>query len=372
MIGLTVFLALIGSYLLQVRYRRTPMEALNFSCFIYRDINRNGLYDMGDRPYAGLKVSLRRPDGSRAEAESNLAGFANFPMSTISKRTPIHGEGLHEVDVTAPGGWLITSRNSKQSVRFRAFPGSPVALVGDRTFEPVGIAADLVIKGHFPTATSLEVEDPQGKSRPVPRAVDGRFEIPASAGNWRLSVGDQSGAAFVRVVTVENYPVFVSGSGLAERGNPAMRKQQSVNFDELTTSDTLIEIPRGYGGLEWINWVATHHKFYQAAGLINATTSGEFVAYNSSGHPAVIEGKGKDRFDLIGMTMSQAWHGGESHDVVVRAWRGDRIVHEDRFRTRVAGPLYFSADYRDISRVEIASAAYWQVVVDDVKFATDN
>ncbi len=43
--------------------RDASSRELNISCFAYRDINRNGRYDTVDRPYAGLQVTLRRPDG---------------------------------------------------------------------------------------------------------------------------------------------------------------------------------------------------------------------------------------------------------------------------------------------------------------------
>ena len=56
-------------------------STLHFSRFVFRDVNRNGTYDMGDRPFAGLSVRLVRPDGSEVIAQSNLAGFANYNMS---------------------------------------------------------------------------------------------------------------------------------------------------------------------------------------------------------------------------------------------------------------------------------------------------
>ncbi len=31
-----------------------------------------------------------------------------------------------------------------------------------------------------------------------------------------------------------------------------------VGFDDFTTAKSLAEIPNGYGGLDWSNWVATH------------------------------------------------------------------------------------------------------------------
>ena len=67
-----------------------PKSTLHFSRFVFRDVNRNGIYDMGDRPFAGLSVRLVRPDGSEVVMQSNLGGFANFNMSAGNADEPIY------------------------------------------------------------------------------------------------------------------------------------------------------------------------------------------------------------------------------------------------------------------------------------------
>ena len=69
--------------------------------------------------------------------------------------------------------------------------------------------------------------------------------------------------------------------------------------------------------------------------------------------------------------MGVAWPGAEPHEILVKAWRDDRLAYEDRLRGVTAGPIYFDADYRQITRIEFASAAYWQIVFDDLEFRTD-
>jgi hypothetical protein len=100
--------------------------------------------------------------------------------------------------------------------------------------------------------------------------------------------------------------------------------------------------------------------------MVNATTSGECIVYNSSGHPATIS-SGRP-FDFVGGYVGVLWPEGEEGDVIVRAWRTDQLVFEDRFRARLAGPVYFDADYRGVTRIEFTSANYWQIAFDDLEF----
>ena len=77
-----------------------PSKKWRVSCFAYRDDNRNGVYDMADRPYAGLRVELKRPDGSVVSRDSNISGFANFDASLGDK----------DVHVFEPGQYVATAR----------------------------------------------------------------------------------------------------------------------------------------------------------------------------------------------------------------------------------------------------------------------
>ena len=362
-----VFVALLSAYLVQTYSRKEP--ELNISCFVYRDINRDGLYDVGDRPYAGLVLDMTRPDGSHVETTSNLAGFANFAMSVKSRGADVRTEGEYHIEGIAPRGWAITGNNEKQQTRFRFLTAAPAGIVAETLFKPMGVAPRLVVQGVIPGAVSFMAENPEGIRQEVVCATDGAFEIPATPGRWTLFIADRTGATVLRSVTVTDYPVIVSSSGLSERGIPAKTAKRSVDFETLTTSDTLVEVPRGYGGLNWTNWVATHQKLYKGAGFINGTVSGEFIGYNSSGHPALIEHP--QGFDVEGMFIGVAWPQAENHDVVIRAWRGDQLIHEDRFRASVVGPVAFDADYRNVTRVEVTSVGFWQVLVDDFRYRVD-
>ena len=76
-----------------------------------------------------------------------------------------------------------------------------------------------------------------------------------------LSANTGAGSASVfRAVKVDDYPVVVSSLPRSEPVTAPKDGQYLVDFDSLRSPGTLLEIPGGYAGLNWFNWVATHQK----------------------------------------------------------------------------------------------------------------
>jgi hypothetical protein len=175
-----------------------------------------------------------------------------------------------------------------------------------------------------------------------------------------------AGGRVVRAVEVgRGAPVTLSAITPGRDEPPPLGAARTVGFDDLV-STAVMEVPNGYGGLCWRNWVATHQRNYNGEGYVNGAMSGEFVGYNSSGHPATIW---CDRpFDFVGGYLSAAWLTVEGEIVRIRAWRGDDLVYRDALPLSAMGPVYFAADYRSVTRIEFATDHYWQVVVDDLTF----
>ncbi len=283
-------------------------ESLNISCFAYRDLDANGSYDLGDRPYAALRVDGAGTDAA-VTTSSNAGGFANFEMLLGGDNVLVAAAGSFTFEAVPPDGWQLTSGTAARSIDFVELEGSPAGIVSTEQCEPFGLA-------------------------PVDPLV------------------------------------VMSQSAEARSGFEPLPNTEIVDFDDFTTANTITEIPNGYAGVDWANWVSTHRILYGGPGYVNGNTSGEFVAYNSSGHPATISSD--EPFDVVGGYFSVAWPDGELHDITVQAWRGDSLVATDSFRARTSGPLYFDADYRSVTRVEIASAANWQFVLDDLELRTAN
>jgi hypothetical protein len=355
-------------------------EQMNISCFAYRDINRNGYYDLEDRPYSGLKFTLDRPDGKQASVKSNIAGFANFVMSPSFWNTEIFEPGKYIVTAKPNDVWLVTSGNRSQELPITKLDGSPGGLIAEETLIPVGIAPILTIAGELSvpqdedvsgytiSARFLDHEDREIRIVDINLEREGFFSFPAKPGRWSIEASHQSGRKLARTVTLAHYPVRLSRIVLDSEYSSAGQYDKVIDFDGLTTSDTLYEIPNAYGELQWYNWVATHQKFYGGQGYINSTTSGEYVAYNSSGHPASISSE--IPFDFIAAQVGVAWGRAEKGDIYVTGWRDDKVAYRDRFRAKRSGPLHFAADYKAITKVEFSTEKYWQVVLDDVRVRT--
>ena len=353
----------------------TSASGLNVSCFAYRDVDRDGSYDVDDRPYAALVVRGAGPNGT-STALSNTAGFANFEMLLDGESAFVDRAGTYEFEAVAPDGWSITSDRTSQTVDFVELDGSPVGVVAAGQCEPYGVAPALTIEGPLllPERDGgglididlVSIESVDGDALAEPRAVDdGRFEAGVESGSWLLRIDGADGARTRRVEVVDD-PVVVSQQTDDHGDVDPLPTSIVVGFDDFTTANTLAEIPNGYGGLNWSNWVATHRILYGGPGYVNVATSGEYVAYNSSGNPATVSSD--QPFDFVGASVGSAWPEGEQYDVVVRAWRGDELVHVDRLSPSTAGPVFFDADYRSITRLVMESEANWQFVVDDAEF----
>ncbi len=346
-------------------------KSLNISCFTYRDINRDGKYDMGDRPYAGLIIDMERPGLKPVTQDSNLAGFTNFKMRLNVDKYDVYKPGEYQVAAQTPEGWQITSNNANQTLHFSELEGSPAGIVLDKTCEPIGVAPELSISGSVDMSAieksyDLNVKSVSGESQSVSLS-EGKYFLPASPGDWELEwiVNDETVS---RSIVVKDYAVVVSGFNVDRHQTKPKGNLVKADYDTFTISDSLYELPFGYLNLNWVNWVSTHQKLYGGDGYLNATISSEYMTYNSSGHLGVVWSE--TPFDFVGTYVGVAWPQAEKHDVIFRGMRDGKIIYEDKIKAYTEGAVYFDADYRNIDRLEIGSAANWQVVLDDTEFRT--
>lgn len=346
------------------------------SCYIYRDVDRNGIFNMGDRPYGDLPLEVTHPDGTASLQSSNFGGFANLTVALGDRENAqIYQPGDHRIAALLPDGWMSTSDKHKQIMTFRAEPKAGGGLVPVETCAPIGIAPVLRVSGRFlpPEVSgyddiSVTATGGDGTTADVEVSDWGRFSFTGERGPWTVTFKDErTGRRHERRIEVDHAPVVIAEFTL---GATPLRETGFVelDFDRLVISDSLLEIPSGYGGLDWKNWVATHNRLYKGAGYVNATISSEYVAYNSSGVPASFSRA--EPFDFLGVYVAVAWPRGEEEDVIVRAWRGGELVHEDRLRLSHFGPVYFDAGYAGVNRVEFSSGNYERIVLDNLRVRT--
>jgi hypothetical protein len=241
-------------------------------------------------------------------------------------------------------------------------------MIASRTTHPVGLAADLTISGAVAAGSRVSLTGPDGATAAAKVGPDGRFSAAVTSGEWLVDFSVNR-LTERRKIMVGVAPVVLSA--FSGKGGPAeepLPTQHVVGFDDLMTTPGVFEVPSGYGGLDWYNLVAMHQRFTDGPGYINTTMSGEFIAYNSSGHPAQMF---SDKpFDFTGAYFGAGWDGAEGETLILKAWRGDEPAYEDRLVLSANGLVYFAGDYRRITRLEIRTQHYWQAAIDDFAYRT--
>ncbi|MBL8599058.1 MAG: hypothetical protein JNL14_15095 [Devosia sp.] len=335
--------------------------SLNISVFTFRDLNRNGKYDIGDLPLVGILVDRSTeglPDRTRS---SNGSGFANFEMSATNLTSDVPLDGAYTFSVAIPDGWHVTTGNAVQETRFFLLPGAPADMFADPPPLPVGLAPDLTISGSVEKGTTtLRATSPAGETLDVP-LNGGRYTLPAGQGQWTLAFDGASGPV-ERTVNVEAEPVVVSEAG---RALPSPSAVEVVDFESLVPAE-ITKVPSGYHGLDWQNVVAAYWKFYEAEGYRNALMSGAFVGYNGSGQPASVSSK--TPFDFAGGYVGLGSLAAQGEQLRVLAWRGDDLAYQETITLSALGPVYFQADFSAVTRIEFRTAHYWQAIFDDLQF----
>jgi len=341
---------------------------MNTSLLVFRDLNRNGVYDLGDRPMSRVAVELDKPNGSTIMRLTNAGGFANFRMSVFQRDFEVVDPGHYAFRVVPPPGYSVTTGNAAQESDYVVSPGSPGDMIALRTTHPVGLAADLTISGAAAAGSHVTLTGPDGVIAAVKVGPDGRFSAAAAPGEWQVDFS-ADGVRQQRKIVVGAAPVVLSTfSGKAGPAEQPLPIEHVVGFDDLMTSPGVFEIPSGYGGLDWYNLVAMHQSFTAGPGYVNTTMSGEFIAYNSSGHPAQVF---SDKpFDFTGAYFGAGWDDAEGETLILKAWRGDEPAYEDQMVLSANGLVYFAADYRRITRLEIRTQHYWQAAIDDFAYRT--
>jgi hypothetical protein len=328
------------------------------SQFVFRDIDRDGVYDLGEPPIAGVPVRLTQVGTAPAIAETNLAGFANFVMSPGTGQ--ISEPGDIEIEVLPPVDLLPVAGPSRFSTSVRAFAAAPAGLIADETPPFVGLAPRLTL--------SIGAQE----SDIVTCIADNGIEVSATgvgqyrhcavrSGRWSVRWDGDAGTA-IRNVVVDGWPLRVPKP--VEPHRDTSSTEVLVGFDDLISSNNLIEVPAGVAGMRWRNFVASHRMFYEGAGYVNGTTSGEYSAYNSSGHKAIMWSD--TPFDFIAANLTIAWPAGLDGEIRVEALRDGRVVAEDAFQGSRFSPVRFAPDWQGITELRIWHQTYWQVVIDDL------
>ncbi|MFI5166281.1 MAG: hypothetical protein ACHQQS_06665 [Thermoanaerobaculales bacterium] len=352
---------------------------IDFSVFVYRDRNRDGRLDLGDRPMAAVAVEMTDPHGHKTVQRSNLSGFTNFLMSVSQRKAVIRAPGRYSFRVIVPAGWTVTSGNATQSTTFEPRPGAPADLIARNPTLPIGLAPELFIAGRVVTRnaggasvpaahSALWATNPGGERIGVTLGDSATFKIPAAQGLWQLSAEETgTGKHVERKVLVRDVPVRVSAIVLGEQDREAVTQpaaaRVTVDFESITGTP-VAKIPSGVAGVNWNYLNAIEVVFAEAEGYANTVTSGHYVGYSSSGHPVTISRP--EGFDFFGAYFGVALPQAEGETLQVQAFRAGKEVGGDEIPLSFLGPVWFDADYRDVDQVVLTTLHYWQFVTDDM------
>lgn len=372
------YLLILGMAFLYIYLRYFKPESSYFTLvsFVYRDVNRNGIYDLEDRPFQSLSVRLTRPDGSEVTRETNRVGFANFAMKLDARDVDIREAGEYRLSLEGGNDWIVTSNNASQTIQLKPLVGSPSGLVLDRPIAYVGVAPALTIRGRLIDSNasskqadrSLLLESPSGENRDIQILDTGYFLVSAETGDWKCKVVADGKIVLSKVLTVGTVPVIVSDSFFTKDSvDQVSAESVTVGFDHIIEAVAGISVvPTNYEGLEWNNWSLVHQDFHSDLTNVNLAVSSGFIAATILGTEASVEAD--EPFDFVGGNFGVLWPEGTEDEIIIQGWRGSELVYEDRFYGSTLGTVYFLADYRSITRLEVGHESNWHVACDDLEF----
>lgn len=338
---------------------------LNYSSFVYFDLDRDGRYGLGDRPMGGIAARLSRAGGHVLTSRTNGNGFANFTMSTASRRAHIRKPGAYEFAISVPPGWVCTSGNEIQPKEFHLIEGAPAGIGSDEMVKPVGLAPIRFLSGRTASAGATISGQKAGQSlfsETIGPDAGFRINIPDEADAMLID-----GAGFGRKLTLSPYPTHLGILAVDRPPIGADAALETIDFNAVTPRG-LRKIPSGYAGLNWFNLNAVSRDFTSGSeGYVNGNTSGDHMVYTSSGHLAELW---SDRpFGFHSVMISAAWLTSEGETARIESWRGDVLVASDELAVSALTPIHYAPMLKDVTRIRFSSKHYWQLVIDDLVLA---
>ncbi|MEM1378605.1 MAG: hypothetical protein AAGG69_14575 [Pseudomonadota bacterium] len=335
---------------------------VNYSAFVYFDVDRDGRYGELDRTLSGIHVRLYKSNKFVRRSITNINGFANFASSTKQRRAPINKPSKMRFEVSVPPGWVCTSDNAVQSRDFRLIPGSPTGIGADSLPDPIGLAPRRYIRGTCGDDANLRLSfastGPEFSEHALKPNTPFEIDVPDGADTLILANEFRD-----RRVSLPPYPVdlgCVSNAALSDQ----LRDLEVIDFEALSASG-LKKVPNGYRGFDWTGLNMMSREFTPGCdGGSNGAITGQNICYTSSGHPGEIRGDVPFYFHSIALTS--AWSQAEGETVIVQVFDGEKLCREDRITISTFTPVIYAPMEPSVTSIRIASEHYWQVIIDAV------
>ncbi|TKB14187.1 MAG: hypothetical protein E5V75_19115 [Mesorhizobium sp.] len=335
---------------------------LNYSSFVFMDVDGDGKFGEADRPIGGIVVRAYDEKGAfLAAVRTNNGGFANFVMSTKKRRAVLRKPGTYRFCVSVPKGWRVSTGNENQSLRLSGLPGSPAGLVGEDLPAMVGLSPSRFVRGIAEAEATLSLLG-KGRLLETRPIAPGSFHIDLPAEADTLAI---AGSGLDRRLALSPYPADL---GLLRPGAIAAKAAlETVGFDDVTALP-FQKVPSGHGGLDWRNLNALTSQYVKdSEGYLNGNLSGGHVTYTSSGHPA--EFGRATPFGFHSAMLAAAWLASEGEVALVESWLGDDLVASDEIVLSALTPVHYAPMLKAVTRVRISTKHYWQAVLDELVLA---
>lgn len=336
--------------------------ALNYSSFVFMDVDGDGKFGEADRPMGGIVVRAFDDKGAfLAAMRTNNGGFANFVMSAKKHRAILRKPGTYRFCVSVPKGWRVSTGNENQSLRLSELPGSPAGLVGEDLPAMVGLSPARFVRGMAEAEATLSLLG-KGRLLDTRQVVPGNFHIDLPAGADTLAI---TGSGLDRHLALSPYPTDL---GLLQPGAIAAEAAlATVGFNAVTILP-FQKVPSGYGGLDWRNInVLTSQYVKGSEGYLNGNLTRGHAAYTSSGHPA--EFGSSTPFGFHSLMLTAAWLGSEGEVALIESWLGDELVASDEVVLSALAPVHYAPMLKAVTRVRISTKHCWQAVLDQLVLA---
>ena len=339
---------------------------LNYSSFVYFDVDRDGGYGLGDRPMGGIVARLSGAKGHILTARTNGNGFANFTMCAKARHAHISEARSYDFTISIPPGWVCTSGNEVQSKEFILIDGAPAGIGSAEMVRPVGLAPIRFLSGRTAagTAATISVFGSDGIVAREAVAPDTPFRIDIPDGAETVVV---DGPGFGRRLTLSPYPTHLGTLSAQRTPIDADVVLETIDFNGVTPRG-LRKIPSGYAGLNWFNLNALSRDFTGGSeGYVNGNVSGDHVCYTSSGHPGELWSERP--FGFHSVMISAAWLRSEGETARIESWRGDVLVAVDEIAVSALTPIHYAPMLKDVTRIRFSSKHCWQLALDDLVLA---
>jgi hypothetical protein len=136
-------------------------------------------------------------------------------------------------------------------------------------------------------------------------------------------------------------------------GIGAVAQATVLTFDDIAPVSNFDDIPNGYGGFNWDNFSylnGSSPEIPRRTGYDNGRVSGDYVAFNGGGDPAVVS---DSVFDFNSAYLTAAWNDGLS--VTVEGLKSGATLYSKTVVVDTTQPTLINFDYFGVDQLRFTS-----------------